>query len=171
MIVISHGTWDTNSRNFNALSFPRAHTSGDKLYCTTFQKFSITTAEMAGQMASLFTPCCQRVHFFWNHPRKMEASIFDSFLWSESVDTGEIYGSKTLRCDGNYRSRWKDSKIAEWVLLVVRIVVGRRLWNVYRSMIRYLRCNRHSRSTWPYEIASEKCIFSAYGPNDTILFW
>jgi len=42
----------------------------------------------------------------------METSIFHSFLWPESVETGEIYGSKTLPCDGNYRSRWKDSKIA-----------------------------------------------------------
>jgi len=89
----------------------------------------------------------------------METSIFHSFLWPESVETGEIYGSKTRRCDGNYRSRWKDSKIAEWVLLVVRIVVGRRLWNVYSSRTRSLRCIRHSRRIWLYEVASEKCIF------------
>jgi len=43
----------------------------------------------------------------------METSIFDSFLWPESKETVEIYGSETLPFDGNYRSRWKDSKIAE----------------------------------------------------------
>jgi len=50
LIVISHGTWDTNSRHFNALSFPSAHTSRDKLHCTSCQKFSSTTAEMAGKI-------------------------------------------------------------------------------------------------------------------------
>jgi len=53
-------------------SFPRAHTPGDKLHCTSFQKFSSSTAEIAGQMASLFTQFCQRLHFFWDHPRTYE---------------------------------------------------------------------------------------------------
>jgi len=69
--------WDTNSRHFNALSFPRAHTSGDIIHCTTFQKVSSATAEMAGQMASLFTQCYQRVHFFWDHPRTLHAKSWN----------------------------------------------------------------------------------------------
>ena len=69
LIVISRGTWDTNSRHFNAVSFPSAHTPGDKLHCTICLKFSSTTAEMAGKIASLLTQCCQHVHFFWDHPR------------------------------------------------------------------------------------------------------
>ena len=69
LIVISRGTWDTNSRHFNALSFPSAHTPRDKLHRTSFLKFSSTTAEMAGKIASLLTKCCQRVHFFYDHPR------------------------------------------------------------------------------------------------------
>jgi hypothetical protein len=71
LIVISHGTWGTNSRHFNALSFPCAHTYGDKINCTSFHKFYSTTAEMAGQMASLFAQCCQCVHFFWDGPRSL----------------------------------------------------------------------------------------------------
>jgi len=36
---------------------------------SAFREVSSATAEMAGQMASLFTQCHQRVHFFWDHPR------------------------------------------------------------------------------------------------------
>ena len=68
LIVISHSTWDTNSCHFNALSFPSAHTYGDNLHCTSCQKFCSTTAEMAGNTASLLTQCCEHVHFFWDHP-------------------------------------------------------------------------------------------------------
>jgi hypothetical protein len=75
LIIISHSTWDSNSRHFNALSFPRAHTSGDKIHCTSFQKVSSATAEMAGQMASLFTQCYQRVHFFLKSPSYVSIHI------------------------------------------------------------------------------------------------
>ena len=73
--TLADRTWDTNSCHFNALSFPHAHTSGDKIHCTSFQKVSSATAEMVGQMGSLFTQCYQRVHFFWDHPH-----IYDHIL-------------------------------------------------------------------------------------------
>ena len=66
---------ETRSHHFNALSFPSAHTSGDKLHCTSCQKFSSTTAEMAGKIASLLTQCCQCVHFFWDHPCKSKEKL------------------------------------------------------------------------------------------------
>jgi len=81
LFVISHGTWDTNSRHLNSLSNPIAQTSGDKLHCTSYQTFSSTTAEMEGKIASLLSRCCQRMHFFWDHPRRMLWMTFSPIIF------------------------------------------------------------------------------------------
>jgi len=81
LIVISHGTWDTNSCHLNDLSFSSAHTSGDKLQCTSCQTFSSRTAEMAAKIASLLSQCCKRMHFFWDHPRRIIWMTFSPIIY------------------------------------------------------------------------------------------